>query len=106
MSLVNFNYEVLKNDAENIWEDASEKLLAIKAAIPEIETSDFSLPFGAVELSQLFTTWREGLGEYLSGGSNEFLRFEKILLLAAIDYAETHSFSVEEINTLKGEIDI
>lgn len=106
MSLDRFNYDVVKNDAENVWEHASEQLLAIKSAIPELKESDFSLPFGAAEISQLFADWRQGLADYLSGGSDEFLQFEKILLLAAIEYAKEQQYSLEEIKALESEIDI
>lgn len=106
MSDVTCNLDVLKDDAENVWEDASEKLLAMKASIPTISTFSFSLPFGAAELSELYANWSEAIGSYISGGSDEFLRFEKVLLLSAIEYGKAHGMSLEEIKALESEIDI
>lgn len=104
MSDVIVNIEVLTDDAENIWEDASERLLAAKAAWPTIATPDFSGPFDASAIAEAYQTAKNAITSYLDGGSDEFLRFEEKLLRASIVYGESHGMSAAEIAALEAEI--
>jgi len=105
MSDVVVNIDVMTTDAEDVWEDASERLVAAKAAWPDIATPDFSGPFDASAIAAAYQTAKESIGSYLDGGSKEFLRFEERLLRAAIIYGESHGMSAAEIAALEAEID-
>lgn len=105
MSDVVVNIDVMTADAEDVWEDASERLVTAKNAWPAIATPDFSGPFDAAAIAAAYETAKESLGAYLDGGSEEFLRFEEKLLRAAIVYGESHGMSAAEIAALKAEID-
>lgn len=105
MSDVVVNIDVLKADAEDIWEDASERLITAKNAWPEIATPDFSDAFTGSAIAAAYETAKESLGSYLDGGSKEFLRFEEKLLRTAIVYGESHGMSAAEIAALEAEID-
>ncbi|NTV38801.1 MAG: hypothetical protein HGA51_02425, partial [Demequinaceae bacterium] len=97
---------VMTDDAENVWEDASEKVLAMKKALPSIVTHDFSIAFDCGALSVAYREATAMLGDYLDGGSVEFLTFEKRLLEAAIIYGESHGMTAKEIAKLEAEIDV
>ncbi|MBA8815041.1 hypothetical protein FHX48_000093 [Microbacterium halimionae] len=106
MSDVVVNIDVITDDAENMWEDASERLIDAKGALPEIATPDFSSAFDAAALSAAYNGAVKALSAYLDGGSTEFLKFEKNLLEAAIVYGEAHGMTDAEIAALEGEIDV
>ena len=92
--------EIMTNDAERVWQNAS------KAAIPQILTADFSLVFDCFALASSYQKATTSLGDFLDGGSIEFLRFEKKLLEAVIIYGESHGMSESEIAALEAEIDL
>ena len=98
------NIDVMTDDAEQVWEDASDRLLAAKAAIPEIATPDFSRPFGAPELAAAYSEAAARLGRYLEQGSDEFLLFERRLLMAVKIYGEAHEMSAAQIAALEAEM--
>ena len=98
--------EIMTNDAERVWQNASSQMEKIKAAIPQILTADFSLVFDCFALASSYQKAITSLGDFLDGGSIEFLRFEKKLLEAVIIYGESHGMSESEIAALEAEIDL
>lgn len=106
MSDVIIDPEAMAADAEDVWERASDRVLAIKDAIPTIATPDFSLVFDASAIAASYRTLVAALESYLDGGSTEFLRFEKKLLEAVIIYGEAQGLTQAEIAALEKEIDL
>lgn len=97
--------EALARDAEEIWEAASNALLAMKAGVPELSPSDFGGVHSPPSVAEAYSCVRTALGDYLCGGSDEMLFFERNLLEAAIDYGSSHGMSAAEIDALRKEIE-
>lgn len=106
MSDAVIDIDVMTDDAENVWEEASERVLGMKRSLPDIASSDFSLPFDYSVMSRAYCDAVAELGDYLEGGSVEFLTFEKRLLEAAVIYGESHGMTADEIAKLEAEIEV
>ena len=106
MSDVVVDIDVMTDDAETVWQAASDQVLAMKKALPSIAAPDFSIAFDYAAMSVAYYEATVALGEYLDGGSLEFLTFEKRLLEAAIIYGESHGMTAAEISKLEAEIDV
>lgn len=106
MSEAVIDVDVMTEDAEDVWQDASDQVLAMKDALPSIAAPDFSLAFDPFAMSRAFSDAVAGLSAYLDGGSTEFLTFEKNLLTAVIRYGESHRMTVEDIAKIRAEIDV
>lgn len=100
------NLDVLKEDAENVWEAASDALTSLKQGFPRISAPDYCLWFDPNAMDAAYRSAVQGLMDYLAGGSHEFLEFEKRLLQAAIIYGESHGMSAADIAALEAEIDV
>lgn len=100
------NLDVLKADAENVWEEASDRLVSLRDEFPVIASPDYCLWFDPTSMDSAYRRAVRGLRAYLSGGSHEFLEFEKRLLEAAIIYGESHGMSAADIAALEAEIDV
>jgi len=98
--------DVLTEDAESVWQAASDSMVGMKGALPVLKVSDFSLPFDCFSLSEAYSAAIQALQSYIDGGSTEFLRFEKNLLDAVIIYGESHGMSADDIAALEAEIDV
>ena len=107
MSDVIVNGPVLEQDAEKIWQAwqaGSDKLVAMKGGIPELDSNYFSWIPGAQEAAGLYAKAREAMGDYIAGGASEFLTFEHLLLRTVLAYAQAHDASVDDIKRLQKEL--
>jgi hypothetical protein len=99
------NGPVLEKDAEAVWQAGSDTLTGMAAAIPVISAADFSVIPGAQEAARLYATARQALADYITGGSEEFLAFEHLLLQTAIAYGRAQGATVEDIARMEKELE-
>ncbi|GIT80573.1 hypothetical protein LLS1_22420 [Leifsonia sp. LS1] len=99
------NGAILEKDAEDTWQAGADTLEKMAQAIPEISAPDFSIMPGGQEAAKLYVTARQALAEYITGGKDEFLAFEHLLLKAAIAYGKAHGATVDEITRMEKELE-
>ena len=96
---------VLEKDAEAVWQAGADALKAMADALPVIAAPDFSVIPGGQDAARLYETARQALSAYITGGQDEFLAFEHLLLKAAIAYGKAHGATLDDIARMEKELE-
>lgn len=95
----------LERDSQEVWQTASEDVLAIVGRLPEVPAWVFG-PFLPEVLASLLDVSRSTFENYLNGASSEFLQFEARLLEAEIVYLKFENATQAEIERVRAMIDV
>lgn len=97
---VRIDTDVLEEDAQAVWQEASRVLSVEMRDIPELSTAAFGCVQGMESASGMYRSTREELQIYLDKGSQEFLRFKELLLRTVLAYKEQHGATQDEMDRL------
>ena len=102
---ITINGTVLEDDAEKVWQAGSDALLAMRQDLPYLVGGVFSTIPGSRAAAKHYDTARTRLQDYLKDGSDEFLKFEHLLLKTVLIYLEQHDASMDDIARIQKELE-